>query len=505
VTDETTTIVDSRLQRAFILISLTFSSALPTLNVTVGNAVLPQMRGDLSAGLEEISWVLTATMVCTAIAMPTAGWFGMRFSQRRALIVCIVAFTLASAMLGFADTLGEVVFWRACQGLFGGPISPLCIPVILSTYPKRDHGMAMALWAGGVMLSPIMGPPLGGYLTALYDWHLTFVFMVPLGILTYFLVVWAIPDSQKRADLRFDWMGFLALSTAVAATQIMLDRGTRLDWFESGEITIWALVAAGAFYVFLIHSLTTRQPFMDLRIFQDKNFSIGCTCLLVSGVLTFAPLMLLPTLLGDLRSVPVETIGLMLMPRGLGFVLGTFVLGRLIKVIDSRVMLALGFLIEAAAFWYMTTFDLTIGLFEVFIAGVVLGTGEAVMWTPVAAITFSTLAPHRHAYGSAIFQFGRFFASGMGISAAVIVLSRSTQSNHATLSEFISPFNETIRTQKYAAFWDISSVEGLARLDAELTRQAAMIGYINDFWLLMVLTLAVMPLILFLDRPGNSE
>ena len=134
------------------------------------------MRGDLSAGLEEISWVLTATMVCTAIAMPTAGWLGMRFSQRRALIVCIVAFTLASAMLGFADTLEEVVFWRACQGLFGGPISPLCIPVILGTYPKRDHGMAMAFWAGGVMLAPIMGPPLGGYLTAIYDWHLTFVF-----------------------------------------------------------------------------------------------------------------------------------------------------------------------------------------------------------------------------------------------------------------------------------------------------------------------------------------
>ena len=188
MTDETTTTVDSGLQRAFILISLTFSSALPTLNVTVGNAVLPQMRGDLSAGLEEISWVLTATMVCTAIAMPTAGWLGMRFSQRRALIVCIVAFTLASAMLGFADTLEEVVFWRACQGLFGGPISPLCIPVILGTYPKRDHGMAMAFWAGGVMLAPIMGPPLGGYLTAIYDWHLTFVFMVPLGVVTYFLV-----------------------------------------------------------------------------------------------------------------------------------------------------------------------------------------------------------------------------------------------------------------------------------------------------------------------------
>lgn len=499
------TVTASPLRRILILVSLTFAAALPTLNVTVGNAVLPQMRGDLSAGLEEISWVLTATMVCTAIAMPTAGWFGMRFSQRRALIVCIVAFTLASTMLGFADTLEEVVLWRACQGLFGGPISPLCIPVLLSTYPKRDHGMAMALWAGGVMLAPIMGPPLGGYLTALYDWHLAFGFMVPLGVVTYFFVVGALPESQGRSELRFDWMGFLALSIAVAATQIMVDRGTRLDWFESNEITMWALVAAFAFYIFLVHNLTTRQPFVDFRIFRDKNFVIGSTCLLVSGILTFAPLMLLPTLLGELRGVPVETIGFMLMPRGIGFVFGTFVLGRLIRIIDPRMMLAIGFLIEAIAFWYMTTFDLTIGLPEMFVAGVVLGAGEAVMWTPVATITFSTLAPHLHAYGSAIFQFGRFFASGMGISTAVIILSRSTQSNHATLSEFISPFSKVLHFREYADLWDISSAEGLARIEGELTRQASMIGYLNDFWLLMVLTLAVMPLILFLDRPGSTE
>ena len=505
MTDEPTMAVYSRLQQTFILISLTFASALPTLNVTVGNAVLPQMRGDLSAGLEEISWVLTATMVCTAIAMPTAGWLGMRFSQRRALIVCITAFTFASAMLGIADTPEEVVFWRACQGLFGGPISPLCIPVILSTYPKRDHGMAMALWAGGVMLSPIMGPPLGGYLTSIYDWHLTYAFMVPLGIITYFLVVGAVPDSRRHTDLRFDWLGFLALSVALPATQIMVDRGTRLDWFESQEITAWAIIAVCTFYFFLAHSLTTRQPFVDFRIFRDKNFVIGSTCLLVSGVLTFAPLILLPTLLGDLRGVPVETIGFMLMPRGIGFVLGTFVLGRLIRVLDPRMMLAFGFLIEAVAFWYMTTFDLTIGLQEVFVAVVVLGTGEAVMWTPVAAITFSTLAPHLRAHGSAIFQFGRFFASGMGVSAAVIVLSRSTQSNHATLTEFVPPFSEVLRSGDFAAFWNISGLEGLARLDGEMTRQATMIGYINDFWLLMMLTLAVMPLILFLDRPGSSE
>jgi len=505
VTDESTTTVDSRLQQTFILLSLTFASALPTLNVTIGNAVLPQIRGDLSAGLEEISWVLTANLVATAIAMPTAGWFGMRFGQRRTLIGSVIGFTIASSMLGFVDSLEGVVFWRAVQGLFGGPIPPICMPILLRSFARSEHGWVMAVWSGGVMLAPILAPPLGGYLTELYNWRFAFLFMVPVGIVTYFLVFAAINESKRNLDLRLDWFGFLALSVSVAATQLLLDRGNRVDWFESPEIIVFAVVAGAGFYVFLVHCLTTRQPFVDLRIFLDRNYAVAFACWCVSGIMTFAPLMLLPTLLGRLRDVPVETIGIMLMPRGVGFVIGAVIVARLIRVMDSRVLLAFGLASQVPAFWYMSTFDLGVGLPEVFVAGSILGLGEAFTWTAVATIGFSTLTPSLQGYGAAIFQFGRFFLSSVGISLMVTVLARSTQVNHASLSQGISPFNESLRVTNQSGLWDIEVLQGLARLENELTRQATMIGYLNDFWLLTLLAAAVVPLVLLLKRPRRER
>lgn len=505
MTDESTTTVDSRLQQTFILLSLTFASALPTLNVTIGNAVLPQIRGDLSAGLEEISWVLTANLVATAIAMPTAGWFGMRFGQRRTLIGSVIGFTIASSMLGFVDSLEGVVFWRAVQGLFGGPIPPICMPILLRSFARSEHGWVMAVWSGGVMLAPILAPPLGGYLTELYNWRFAFLFMVPVGIVTYFLVFAAINESKRNLDLRLDWFGFLALSVSVAATQLLLDRGNRVDWFESPEIIVFAVVAGAGFYVFLVHCLTTRQPFVDLRIFLDRNYAVAFACWCVSGIMTFAPLMLLPTLLGRLRDVPVETIGIMLMPRGVGFVIGAVIVARLIRVMDSRVLLAFGLASQVPAFWYMSTFDLGVGLPEVFVAGSILGLGEAFTWTAVATIGFSTLTPSLQGYGAAIFQFGRFFLSSVGISLMVTVLARSTQVNHASLSQGISPFNESLRVTNQSGLWDIEVLQGLARLENELTRQATMIGYLNDFWLLTLLAAAVVPLVLLLKRPRRER
>lgn len=505
MTDQTTTTAYSRLQQTFILLSLTFASALPTLNVTIANAVLPQIRGDLSAGLEEISWVLTATLVATAIAMPTAGWLGMRFGQRRTLVGAVVGFTIASSMLGIADSLEEVVFWRVMQGLFGGPIPPICLPIILRSFAKAEHGWVLAVWSGGVMLAPILAPPLGGYLTELYNWRFAFLFMVPVGIATYFLVVAAITESTRHSELRLDWLGFLALSVSVGAAQFLLDRGNQVDWFEAPEIIVSAVVAGITFYVFLVHCLTTRQPFVDLRIFLDRNYTVAFSCWCVSGVLTFAPLMLIPTLLGRLRDVPVETISIMLTPRGVGFVIGAIAVARLIKVVDTRVLLAFGLASQAPAFWYMSTFDLGVGLFEVFVAGSVLGMGEAFTWTAVATIAFSTLSPSLYGYGSAIFQFGRFFLSSVGISLLVTVLARSTQVNHATLGENITPFNETLRVANQSGLLDIGVLQGLARIDGELTRQAMMIGYLNDFWLLTLLAVGVVPLVLLLDRPGREK
>jgi DHA2 family multidrug resistance protein len=503
MSEQLTNVIESRTQRFLILLILALSTALPTINLTVANAVLPQMQGDLSASLEEISWVLTAALVCTAIGVPASSWFSLRFGRRRSLLVALAIFTFASAMFGAATTLEEVILWRALQGLFGGPIPALCMASLLDIFPKKSHAMALSVWSGGVMLGPILGPPLGGVMAEIYNWKLAFMFLAPFGVLSILLVVSSLPESRKFPDLRLDWLGFTSLCIGVAAIQIMLDRGNRLDWFESAEIMTWAVIAGFSIYLFSVHSITTQQPFIDLRIFLDRNYVIGCSCMAISGILTFVPLMLLPNFLAQLRGLPVEIVSLMLVPRALGYALGIFVLGRLIRVMDGRVMLALGFAIQAYGFWYLTNFDLSVGPTEVFLGGTILGLGEGVMWTPLASITFLTLSPTLRSYGVPIFQFGRFFASGLGISVAVVLLTRSTQQNRAGLGEKISPFNEQLQFPILLPTWDPTSLQGLIRIESELFRQATMIGYLNDFWALFLLTLTVLPLIMLLDKPNR--
>ncbi len=503
--DRPPTIIDSAFRRTVILFSVIVAGALQTLSATIANAVLPQMQGDLSAGLEEISWVLTATMVGTAIGMPAAGWLGMRFGRRRSLLVALGVFTFASAALGVATSLEEVVFWRAVQGLAGGPMLPLSMPILLDVYPKKSHGMVMGFWAGGSMMGAVLGPPAGGVLAEIYNWRLAFVCMVPAGLLALYAIALTVPRFQTRPNLRLDWLGFLALAACLASTQFMLDRGNRLDWFESREITTWGVVASAALYLFVARCSYARQPFIDLRVFRDKNFAICAVCMVVAGVTSFAALMLLPSLLGRLQNLPLETVSLMLTPRGVGFMIGIFVLGHLVKVMDERLMMALGFCLQGVAFWYMTTFDLTIGLYEVFIAGMWMGMGEAVIWIPLSVLAFSRLSPGLVDYGAAVIHSSRFFGGGIGISAGVTVLARSTQANRAELNEHLSPFRQSFDIAGSQGVWDLSNLQGLMQLDIELFRQASMIAYVNDFWALTIAALIVLPLILFLDRPRRAD
>ena len=354
------------------------------------------------------------------------------------------------------------------------------------------------------MLAPILAPPLGGYLTEIYNWRFAFLFMVPIGITTYFLVLATIPESRPHSDLRLDWIGFLALALSVASAQFFLDHGHRSDWFDSPIVIASSIISALCFYIFLVHCITTRQPFIDLRIFLDRNYAIAFTCWCISGILTFAPLMLIPTLLGRLRDVPVETISIMLTPRGIGFVVGAVAVARLVRMLDTRILLTFGLASQVPAFWYMSTFDLGVGLFEIFVAGSILGLGEAFTWTAVATIGFASLHPSLHGYGAAVFQFGRFFLSSVGISLMVTVLARSTQINHANLGENYTLFNESLRLSNQSVFLDTVALQGVARMDDEITRQAMMIGYINDFWLLTVLAASIVPLV-FLLRKQEHE
>ena len=346
------------------------------------------------------------------------------------------------------------------------------------------------------MLGPILGPTVGGYMTELYDWRWVFFVVAPFGVVALLGCLAFVPETSRDPGRRLDWLGFAALSVAVAATQLMFDRGQRQDWFESREIILWAAIAALGFYLFVTHSLTTARPFFDLRMFLDRNFAVGLVLMAVFGLLVFVPMLLIPTMLERLRGFPVLMIGLLLAPRGLGTMLAMIVCGRLVTRIDPRLLLALGFLGQGMSTWLMSQFNLDTGPNEVFWAALLQGFGVGMMFVPLTMITFATLPVELRTDGSALFHLLRNLGSSIGIALAVTYLTRSTQHNRAELAEFASPLNEILRAPGLFGDWDLSSQAGLAAIELEINRQASMIAYVNDFHVMTLLALAAMPLIL---------
>jgi DHA2 family multidrug resistance protein len=490
------------LERTLVLVSVILATTLYATTLTIANVALPQMQGDLSASIDQIAWVLTFNIVATAIATPPTGWLAARLGRKRLLVGAVLGFTVSTVLCGLAGSLPELILWRTCQGLFGAPLVPLSQAITLDTYPKRQHGTAMALWGVGVMLGPILGPTIGGYMTELYDWRWVFFVVAPFGVIALLLCMAFVPESGREPARRLDWFGFIALSVAVAATQLMFDRGQRQDWFESREIVLWAAVAALGFYLFVAHSLTAARPFFDLRMFLDRNFVVGLVLMTVFGLLVFVPMVLIPTLLERLRGFPVLMIGLLLAPRGLGTMLAMIVCGRLVTRIDPRLLLALGFFAQGSSTWLMSQFNLDTGASQVFWAGLLQGFGVGMMFVPLTVITFATLPVEFRTDGSALFHLLRNIGSSIGISLAVTYLTRSTQYNRAELAEFASPVNEILRL---SGAWNLSSLEGVAAIEMEINRQAAMIAYVNDFHVMTLLALAAIPLILLarrMPRPG---
>jgi DHA2 family multidrug resistance protein len=504
VSDAATAATLSPIQRALVLVSVILATTLYATTLTIANVALPQMQGDLSASIDQISWVLTFNIVATAIATPPTGWLAARFGRRRLLLWAVGGFTVSTLLCGFAGSLPELILWRTLQGLFGAPLVPLSQAITLDTYPKEQHGTATALWGMGVMMGPILGPTIGGYMTELYNWRWIFFVVVPFGVIAI-AGCWAfVSESARRADLRLDWFGFLALTLGVAATQLMFDRGHRLDWFESGEIILWAALATLGYYLFVVHSLTAKAPFFDLRMFKDRNFVVGLLLMFVFGLLVFVPMVLIPTMLERLGGYPVIMIGLLLAPRGIGNLLAMVVSGRLVTLIDPRIILAVGFAAQAASTWMMSQFNLETGTWDVFWAGLLQGFGVGMIFVPLTVITFASLPQHYRTDGTSLFHLLRNIGSSIGISLAVTYLVRSTSVNRAELAQHASPFNEALALPAADGIWSLESQGGVAALAAEIERQAAMIAYVNDFHLQTLLALACLPLILLATRPKTA-
>jgi DHA2 family multidrug resistance protein len=485
--------------RGVITACVMLATIMQALDTTIANVALPYMQGSLSATQDQVNWVLTSYIVAAAIMTPVTGFLAARFGRKRLFLFSVAGFTAASVLCGIAGSLEQMVLFRLAQGVFGAPLVPMSQSVLLDSYPKEKHGSAMALWGVGVMVGPILGPTLGGWLTESYDWRWVFYINLPVGILT-FLGLSAFLTESKAMKLRFDWLGFLTLSIAIGAFQMMLDRGEQVDWFSSVEIMLEAALAGLAFYLFLAHSFTSDRPFIDPRLFRDRNFSVGLLFIFMVGIILLATLALLTPYLQNMMGYPVITAGLVLAPRGVGTMVAMVIVGRLINRVDPRALVLLGLCLTIWVLWEMTGYTPDASQRTLILNGVFQGLGLGFMFVPLSTITFATLPAEFRTQGTALFSLMRNLGSAIGISFVTFMLGRNTQVMHSELAGFVTPFNDALSQPGAMQSWNLATSAGRAALNAEITRQATIIAYNNDFKLMMLVAAAAMPLLLLLRR-----
>ncbi|WP_206245145.1 DHA2 family efflux MFS transporter permease subunit [Novosphingobium terrae] len=485
--------------RRLITVSVMAATVMNSLDSTIANVALPHIQGSVAASADEISWVLTSYIVAAAICTPLTGWLAGRFGRRRLMLWSIVGFTVASGLCGLASTLGQIVGFRLLQGVFGAALVPMSQAILLDINPPERHGPAMSVWAMGAVLGPIVGPALGGWLTDNMDWRWVFFINLPIGAMAFLGLSLFLNDTRAAASSRLDLFGFAMLALALGSLQLMLDRGQTKDWFSSLEICIEGGSTLVFGYLFVVHTLTARQPFIDLGLFADVNFTLGSLFGFVLGVLIFSVLALLPPMLEGLMGYPVVLTGLVTAPRGVGSFLSMTLAGMLIKRMDPRLMILLGFLLAASSMYAMAGFSLGMDARLMIGSGFVQGLGTGMIFVPLSTIAFGTLPPRYRNEGAAMFTLIRNIGSAIGISVLQAMTIRNTATVHARLTEAVRPDNPLLASA--APGFDFDVPAQVARMNAAITRQASMVGYIDAFWFLFLVTLAVIPLLLFLRKP----
>ena len=489
-------------ERIIVTVGVMMAVLLQVLDTTIANVALPHMQASLSASQDTINWVLTSYIVASAIALPISGWLADKVGRKRLLLISVVVFTVASLLCATATSLPEMVLFRALQGVGGAFIVPLAQATLFDINPREKHGQAMALFGGGVMIGPILGPVLGGWLTDNYNWRWVFLVNLPVGILCILVMARFMPKTGTH-QRKFDMFGFALLAIALASLQFCLDRGEQKDWFSSWEIIIEAGLAIAAGWMFMVHMVTTKLPLFDREIFTDRNFATSVLFMAVTGVLLLGGLALLPPLLQNLYGYSVLQSGFLTAPRGVGTLFSMLIAGRLAGKMDARILVGLGVVLMGVSLYMMTGFAIDQPSRPVIVSGVVQGLGLGLIFVPLQTLAFETLAPRFRTTGAALLNLSRNIGGSIGISVVSTQLVRMTQVSHADMAAQIT--QNTIPTADPTILQTIAPVAGpaaLAFINGEITRQALFIAYLDDFKLMMFITFAILPLLFFMRR-GN--
>jgi DHA2 family multidrug resistance protein len=491
-------------RRIMIMLSIILGSTLYSTTLLIASTLLPQMQGAMSATQDEIAWVMTFNILATAVVTPMTGWLVASFGRRGVMVGSMALFSLFTYLCGAADSLETMVLWRILQGAAGAPVTPLSQTILFDVFPRRQHRLIMSIYGMTVVIGPVIGPALGGYMSDMYSWRWAFYGLVPVGVASCIGLQLSMLRDPPRQSVRLDWIGFLSLSAAISCVQLVLSRGQRLDWFEAPEIWIETIAAFLAFYIFLAHSLTAQRPFLNLRLLLDRNYALGLALVGVFGMLNVTPMVLLPPLLQQHAGFPDTLIGEVLAARGVGATIGFFAamfMGRL----DPRIGMTIGFSLQVISGLWLMSINLDVGMDILALNSILQGMAIGIIWVPLTIASFATLDSRFWPEAMSVFHLLRNIGSSFFISMCVADIVRVTAQNYSRLSEMISPFNDRLALPWVMGGWSIETLPGLARLSKEINRQAAMIGYLDGFALYTAASAGAVVLVLFVRRRSAAR
>ena len=486
-----------------ITAALMLATLMNTLDSTIANVALPHIQGSVSAAQDQITWVLTSYIIATGLMTPLSGWLAQKIGRKRMFLFSIVGFTIASMLCGIATSLPEIVIFRLLQGVAGASMMPLSQSIMLDLFPQRQIPQVMAIWSSAVILGPIIGPALGGYLTENFSWRWVFYINVPIGALAFAGLYFFMDRDEGGRQRPFDTLGYGALVAFIAGLQLMLDRGPSQDWFSSKEIWIEATMAAVGLWVFTIQTVTTEHPFFHRDLAKDRNFVTTTIFGFLTGGLLFSSSALLPSMMQNLMGYSALQSGYASMPRGLGSLLAFLSVPFLLGRFGARPVLFAGLCISIVAFWQMSRFDLSMTAGPIMISGLIQGLGTGLLFAPLTTLAYATLSPVHRTEGTVLSTMARSLGSSVGISVMQAGLINQTAMAHSVLSEHVQP-SDPVYMSVNPGFFNPDDPLGVQILNGEVTRQAGMIAYDAMFGAMIFLVIGMIPLLLLLRPPARA-
>ncbi|MEZ5419279.1 MAG: DHA2 family efflux MFS transporter permease subunit [Vicinamibacterales bacterium] len=498
-----------------IAVSVMFATFMEVLDTTVVNVSLPHIAGNLSATIDESTWVLTSYLVANAIVLPLTGWLASYFGRKRLLMTSVAGFTLSSLLCGLAPNLPTLVAFRLLQGFTGGAMQPLSQAVLLEAFPPHDRGKAMGFWGLGIVVAPILGPVLGGWLTDTYSWRWVFYINLPVGMASLVMSYLFIfdPPYLRRETTRIDYWGIGLLALWVGSLQLALDLGQQRDWFSSPLITALVATSGAGLVAFLVREWVVKEPVIDLRVFKLRSYATGVFLMTTLGFVLYGSLVLLPIMLQTLLGYPSLQAGIAMAPRGMGSLIGMPLVGLLVGKTDARRLVALGLVVGAGTLFWLGQLNLNAGYWDIFLPQFVQGLGLSLLFVPLTTIAMDPIPRERMGNATSLFSLMRNLGGSIGIAVTGTLLARKQHAFAAVLGEHVTPYTDTARQ----AFENLrggflaggadpvtATQKAYATLSGLIQRQAAMVSFVELFRLLGMTFIVLLPLVLLMRRPGGK-